>query len=102
MPDIKIPKKIKVGGFDYKVFCRGEFNANLEDTNDWGECSGRYREIRLTTNATPQQYRSTFIHETIHAVNQVYVNNELTEFQITLLTNGLFQVLEQLGVRFVN
>jgi len=42
-----------------------------------------------------------FIHEILHAVNQVYLNAQIEqEDTIEPLAEGIWQVLEQLGIQF--
>jgi len=101
MIEIKLPKSIKVGGFDYKIDISLRRDKQLKDNDNWGEHSGRNREISIVSDCSPQQFSSTFIHEALHAVDCVYQQSELTDKQVSALSHGLHQVLEQLKIRFV-
>ncbi|KKN17554.1 hypothetical protein LCGC14_0964790 [marine sediment metagenome] len=97
---IKIPRRINIGGFTYKVRTSERVNKELRDCNRRGSHSEFLREIDIA-KAAPCEASNTFTHEIIHAVDAIYCNAGLTEAQISSLSNGLHQVLEQLKVRFV-
>ena len=101
MYEIKIPASIKIGGFDYLVEVSEYHTTELRDNSNWGEHSERQRRIRFDPTALPQQISQTFIHEIVHAVDAVYQGRKLTEDSTHAMANGLLQVLEQLGIRFV-
>lgn len=98
---VVIPACIKVGGFDYSIKADSENDVELKDNDNWGEHSGRLRQIRIQSDCTPQQFSQTFLHEILHAIDTVYQGVKLSNEEITSLSSGLFQVLEQLDVRFV-
>ena len=99
--EIKIPKTIKVGGFDYKIELSEKTDKELESTQQYGASSQMLRNIKIWTRPTPQQLSETFLHEILHAVDSVYAHGSLSEEQNASISNGLFQVFEQLGVRFI-
>ncbi len=101
MIEVKIPKKIKIGGFTYTVKLDKATALEMKKQNLYGQCVGTAREIRLDTDQSAEQISATFIHEVIHAVDDVYTNSSLTEMENKGLANGLYQVIEQLGIRFV-
>ncbi len=101
MIEIKIPKKLKVGGFDYSLEMSEYHDRELWDAENWGEHSVKLRRIRISTGCSVQQFSETFWHEIIHAVDTVYQGSKLSNDEVAALSNGLFQVLEQLGVRIV-
>ena len=98
---IKIPKHIKVSGFDYKIRTSQRINAELKAQGLRGSHAEALREIDIHTDAPPQDLSNTFMHEIIHAINTVYAHCNLTEEHVDNVTNGIHQVLEQLKVRFV-
>ncbi len=100
MTSINIPKTFKIGGFDYTFEVSPEHDRELNSNGNQGECSHTMRRIIVRSNLTPQQVSETFLHECIHAVDGVYCNYKLTEDEVYQLGNGLFQILEQLGIRF--
>jgi hypothetical protein len=101
MIEIVIPKKIRVGGLNYNIEVNDATAKEMESSSLYGQCSGTLQRIRLWSRATPQKVSGTFIHEVLHAIDDVYDNSEITEKQNTVLANGLLQIMEQLGIRFV-
>lgn len=101
MTEVKLPSSIKVGGIDFSIERSPEHNKELHALNLWGECSPPLQRIRLASDTLPQIFGEVAIHEILHAIDHIYVGKELTERQIEALAQGLFQVMEQLGVRFV-
>lgn len=99
--EVKIPKRLKMGGHNYSILQSKRTTDSLEDISYWGRHSHRFRHLELNNTASSEQLSETFIHETLHAIDNVYLNDSLEEKQIANLSEGLFQVLEQLGVRFV-
>ena len=93
---MKIPKKIKVGGLEYKVLQGYAF----KETELMGQVSHSQTEIRLN-NIDPygvqypnQKKEECFVHEIIHAIDSVYNNNSLEEKTVDRLSQGLYQVLK--------
>ncbi len=101
MIEIKIPSIIKVGGFDYTVEVSESHNKELSANSNWGEHSGMLRRIRISSECSPQQFSQTFMHESLHAIDTVYQDGKMNEVATSALANGLLQVFEQLGVRFI-
>ena len=95
---IKVPKSIKVGGFDYKVIFK---DGESQDGEKWGWWRNDPQEIEVRGDAPPQRFSSTFLHEVMHAVDDTYLGSKLVESDIVGLVAGLHQVLEQLNIRFV-
>ena len=98
--EIKIPEKVKVGGFDYKIEMGGKVNLDLQADASWGKCANQLRRIRLDDSINSSQLSETFIHEALHAIEDIYVANA-DEHCISALANGLHQVFEGLGIRFI-
>lgn len=104
MHRVKVLKKIKIGGFDYTIKLSDRINKELDSSGIWGRHFGPLREIQLASdgNMSAQQFSQTFLHELIHAISSVYCESkELAEADVAAVSNGLYQALEQLGVRFV-
>ncbi len=101
MIEVKIPETIKIGGFDYSIVINSIQDAELHSNDNMGECSSRLRRLIMRSDLSPQELSSTFSHEILHAIDDVYGHYELSEKKIAELSTGLFQVLEQLGIRFV-
>lgn len=101
MIEIQIPLTIKIGGFDYTIDCTKEAEVDLRARTRLGETIALTRVIKLDVSTIPPQVSETFIHEIIECIADIYCNDTLTHEQISNLSYGLHQVLEQLGVRFV-
>lgn len=93
---MKIPNKIKVGGFEYKVVR----NYRFKETALAGQAHHRTLEIRLSDVETnglkypKSKVEETFLHELLHCVDNVYNCGKLDEDMVDRLSNGLYQVLE--------
>lgn len=94
---VKVPKSIRVGGFDYRV----DFNLHYEEGGQWGWWKNDPQIIQLSSEAPAQRRSHTFIHEILHAIDDAYLGNKLSEDDIVGLSSGLHQVIEQLDIRFV-
>ncbi len=101
MVEVRIPRRVRIGGFDYKVVMSQRFDEELQSDRDWGQCTDIMRRILISTEGKPQQISQTFIHEVLHAIDGIYGTNKLEEAEIHALSNGLLQVFEQLGIRFI-
>lgn len=101
MIKIKIPMTIRIGGFEYRIDCSKEAEIDLKARIRLGETIALTRVIKLDVSTIPQQTSETFIHEVIECIANIYCNDTLEHDQISNLSFGLHQVLEQLGVRFV-
>jgi len=94
---MKIPSKLKVGGFTYKVIKNYKFR---EDTNLLGQADHDVLEIRISywdgsgIRRSQQKIEEIYLHEVVHCINWVYNSNELDEKTINRITNGLYQVLK--------
>ncbi len=101
MVEIKVPATLKIGGFDYSVEVNVIHDRELRSDGNWGQCADRLRRIRIESTSLPQQFSETFLHEVLHAIDGIYGHYELKEEQYHHLGQGLLQVFEQLGIRFV-
>jgi hypothetical protein len=98
--EVVIPKTIKIGGFDYAIEMTPAHDIELKDSKNYGECSNMLKRIRICSDCQGQQFSETFIHEIVHAIDNVFGHNTLTEEQVHALGNGFLQVFEQLEIRF--
>lgn len=93
---MKLPEEIKVAGFTYKV----KYPYRFKETADLGQADYLQKEIRLTDvdkagmKIPDDVVLEVFLHEVFHAVSYEYVNTNLKEDDIVLLSNGLYQVLK--------
>lgn len=84
---MKIPDKVTIGPYVYTVDCTKELDCR-------GEIEYMKQEIRIDVrNLTPFK---TLLHEAMHAIEE-YSRFELTEKQVTHLSNGLYCFLRDNG-----
>ena len=101
MIKVKVPKTIKIGGFTYKITLDDErATKELDSDGAWGKLYADMRVIHISRAAEGEQFDNTFLHEIIHAINNIYCNKDMGEKLTTDIANGLHQVFEQLGIRF--
>ena len=92
---------LKVGGYIYRIIAG---SVDLRETHMLGTCSSDELLISIDTTRSQQVMQSTLLHETLHAINFVYLPDEklhLSEGQIGALANGLFQVLRDNRTLFI-
>lgn len=94
---IKIPEKLKIGGFDYTI----TFSLQYQEGEKWGWWRNDPQLIELSQEAPEQRRGHTFLHELLHAIDDTYLGNKLEEDDIVGLASGLHQVLEQLDIQFI-
>ena len=101
--EIKIPKQIKL----YELTClikHGEaITTELRKQKYYGLFlkDKDARHIWLDTDQSSSDLSNTFIHECLEFINQSTLVGELKHRNIVAISNGLHQILEQLGIRFV-
>jgi len=94
---MKIPSKVKVGGFIYKVIPNYKFKEIFDNLAQGDPNS---LEIRIKyfdsggEKLNQQKIEEMFLHEIVHCINEVYNSNKIDEDTITRLTMGLYQVLK--------
>ena len=86
-----MPNRIKVGWKTYDiVFSESRLNSggDLYGQIDYDNCV-----ITLRDSSSPDQVRATLIHETLHAISEMY-GLELEEKLVTDLANALYTVFK--------
>ena len=94
---MRIPASIKVGGHTYKVIVK---LGLWREAGNHGESLHNLQEIRLETLQHSEMLGAAFIHEILHCIDRVYNNHNLTEDVVDAIAEGLYQVLNDLGVTF--
>ena len=102
MDDVKIRDgdKIKIGSLDFDIEINSEADVELDSKQMYGTCDSFIRRIRVSSRLDNQRFSATFLHEVMHAITDVW-RVGLDEADNARLANGLHQVLDQLGIRFV-
>lgn len=91
----KLPDKLKIGGFDYKVILKDRLKDNEKDI---GLCICDSLEILIARyNAgyeySPSKIIQTLLHEIFHAIDFVYCDEQLEESAVRKLETLWFAVL---------
>lgn len=81
-----IPRKLRVLGKTYTVICR------KMDDDALGMHKQKSQEIFVRDDLGPDLERDTFLHETIHAIDET-LNLGLTEAQVNSLGAAVYAVL---------
>jgi len=101
--EIKISKAINVAGFKIKVMIGGGVDKELQELKVFGHwcCGSNGKYIKLDGSIDASEISNTFIHECIEAINSIYLDHALKESEINAAANGLHQIFEGMGLRFV-
>lgn len=92
---MKIPKSIKVGGMTYQVKQNHKFLENSDLMGQAVHCENIIRlsgKTQSNTNYAKDKMDSCFIHEVLHAIDNVYNNSNLDEPTIERFSQGIYQV----------
>ena len=81
-------KKIKIGGHYLDIIQSESIQAG-----GVGTCCTSSNLIWIDSGLKSSKKVSTLIHEILHEINWQLTNNELSEIQIAILGEALFQVL---------
>lgn len=94
---MKIPKKLKIGGFIYKI----SRDTNVADhSSSFGTTINGRQVINITRDVPFQKQEQTLLHEILHAVWFVYglkeagYKSEQQEHIVDALSHGIYQVLK--------
>jgi hypothetical protein len=96
---------VQVGGHTYKIEL---INAGMvDDSNENTGDSHHYKQVvRVATlcsngeNKGLSSCEETLLHELIHCASRVY-NSDLTEDQVVSLSEGMYQILKQFGLKLI-
>jgi len=97
MGKYRIPKKLRVGGFDYTVVFPYVFNENTDylGLHDWDDLEIRVASKHHGMEVDVQRIHETMFHEMLHGVSKVYCDGEVdSEDIISTLSCGLYQVIK--------
>lgn len=90
---MKIPKKIKIGAYDWEVIHKDRVFSDGQEC--YGVCDDDSFKIVLSRkkNKSKQNLHETFIHECLHACEKG-ANLDLSEDTITRLSTIIYGVLK--------
>jgi len=91
---IKLPKILKIGGFDIQVVEWHPYTA--QDQAQYGHFSAHQMKIEIDMTSTKQQLKRTIWHEILHAIFYVYsIKDEDKEERIVeTLSKAIIQVFK--------
>ena len=93
---MRIPDKIKIGGFTVSI----EESRNLiADRQELGNYTPRTQTIALDSDCTDQQKEETLLHEILEAIVAIY-DIKLDHHVLSLLATVLHQVLKDNELSF--
>lgn len=93
---MKIPKSIKIGGAVYGVvLVDGLRDPENENGIIHGKCDQTKRFIHLNAANEPNMQETTFLHELVHALSEIYGITPMPEADVDRLANGLHAVIRQ-------
>lgn len=91
---VLVPKEIRVGGHTFTILFQTDESAR-------GRTNVRRLRITVCRDMAASQTNESFIHELLHAIDDVYGGEEeVTEGGIRALSHGLWQILSDNGVEF--
>ena len=93
-----LPKIIKVGGVDFDVMYPAELRGGSMEKGIFGMCDYFQGKIYIFKDVIgyyppPEKIIDVLIHETIHAVDEVWLDNIMEEEEVNRLGRSLYQVL---------
>jgi hypothetical protein len=88
---MKIPEKVKIGGFEYEIV-KSEIVLNPENDACYGTHEFTTLRINIAEKYAGQVQKATLIHEIIHAISDVY-HLDFKESTVQKLGDALYQVI---------
>ena len=89
---MKIPKRVKIGGFAYNVERPNEPFVSDNIVAD-GEHNFVDKIIKVAAKGCPEYQDLVFLHEVCHAIISCYVANKQDEEFVEQFSKGLYQFL---------
>ena len=94
---MKVPKKIKIGAFNYKII---QVDNMAEDFKLLGQAITDRQLIKVEKGSNSQTKDVTLWHEVIHAISDVY-NCDTDEHNIDRFAQGLTAIMKNdFGIKF--
>jgi len=94
---VKIPKKLKIGGFIYAIEFPYFFRESSEmvGLHSFDELRIKLSDVDHLERMSDQKIVATLLHEIVHAIDHVYWNQQLmSEEAIDTVARGVFQVIK--------
>ncbi len=91
---MRIPDRLKAGPFVYLIERRDYIlDRENEERSLFGHIDYATRRIEIATKYGPEQAEASFIHEIIHAIDDLFALG-LEERQVDCLAKGFYMILQ--------
>ena len=91
---MKLPKKIKIGGFTYKIVVLDNLVRVTGSEEADGLITPNRSIIHIVKKESEQFMGQAFLHEVMHGIDMAYNGDVLDEPTIERISQGLYQVLK--------
>lgn len=101
--EIPIPKRITLFALDCDIEVSEKVDGEMVAGQTYGtyDAIGEGRRIKICSVATPKEISNTYLHELIEFINYQVAGGKIKHEHIVGITNGLQQIFEQMGLRFI-
>ena len=89
---LKLPKQVKIAGLTYEIQLKDDIHQKEGLSGD-----ARYTEQVIRIQSRDYHHETveqTFVHEVVHVLDHIYLNDKLTEDQVDALANGIYAFLK--------
>lgn len=94
-------RSIKVAGHNIPIRTGKQITERLKEGSFYGRCYNTDKSILVDGTLKPSEFSNSFIHEVIETVDTIFCDSKLNHGHVVRIANGLHQVMEGLGIRFV-
>lgn len=91
---VKLPSTIEIGCHQYSLLLDKSLKAQGEYAKHYSELT----QIRLAPGEVYSQTLVSFLHETLHSIDNHYLDTKLKDETVSILAEGLAQVLGSIGI----
>lgn len=104
MKKIQIPSKISINAIPIQIKLGKKWDRRCNEEHRYGAFFGNIKDGRIIYIHSKQNsinLSATFIHELIEAIKGIN-DLQLSHTNVCIISNSLHQILEELGIIFVN
>lgn len=98
----RIPKQLKIGGFNYKISYPYTFENDFKKlaTHEWNQKKSKVSDTYLGKKRAWTRITESLLHEIIHALDYVCCNRIMVEDEVILYSTHIFMVLRDNDIQF--
>lgn len=98
----RIPKRLKIGGFNYKVQYPYTFDNDFKKlaTHEWNQKKIKVADTYLGSARSWTKTTESLLHEIVHALDHCQCNRVMEEDEVLLFSTHLFMVLRDNDIQF--